>query len=1295
MVVRNPITGFTDVLPQQGLGPSNLKSPTTPQVTNQQIENFRRRNAQAQQQRPSGFLGGLQRVGSVLSPIFSGEDFINTVTRSDVGTDIRNKLEDVPTVGGFLGAVFDVGTSPLTALTGGFGPTIGRLAGGLAGASRAGRLAAGTTKALTAPLIQSGNPLQRIGAETAVLAGAETAQRELGLPGWTQLAAIPVGIGALRGAQKTGVGKTLFGTPGSGQAATARRILADITEGAGPGKEAEKISTIAGKIADKRNEGSRRFMTATADDADDAVNIYDADIDDLNLTSTMGDIWRGARGLIDQLGVQARNFQSYISANADDAGKIIAKYAKGKDKVGNRTFPHVLDENGDEALVGDVIEYLGSKGYTKSRIDRTAPGLYDALNRLRGLSQEIRAERIAHGIDIPKGLEADIDKVGGQIFFPRYAKSKDVKDYIDKGIKSDREFIYMNQAYDRKYKTFIKGARSVEGSPQLYEDPANAIAHYARDTATDIKNYEVAKSLEKFIGEPTFDDVTGALLWGEKSPLSGTARAAILKSVDDMIVADATFKNAKTGEIVREWDKLTNAQKAEFEERYEAWAPIARLGDESTPFDAKTAKVLNEYFSDPKSKIANLEFMRKINQEIVPLRSTLDISGGFVTNAAVFFSDPIGFLANMGRALGDVKDAGRIKEFFDSTEVLGGTKNGKEYVGAGKFVTLISPNDPTAHREYIYGGSKSSQNKVQKAMGRLTAPFNRNFAMIGNRNRTALFYDMKELYEKALRDAAEETGAIVDDAAELLDDAALREIGRAVDRVTGIATNQAGDLERAILFAPNFYRSMFETVGNLVENGSIEGDLARKYISNMVAAGTGLVTTAAIIQGRDPTEVLALFDGEALKDGDLRLNPNFGTIRIGGRDVNVWGPYDSMARLAIGAGNMGLQLPEEKIAAVQDYLTYAARTKGGPVVSSLTNLWLGETFTGRDFFSVEGLATQTLPFSLSTGIEEGADAAAIKGSAMDGLIAGMLGSGLSASGMKENPVTPYEELDRAARRKKEFGHVPYAELTAQEKDIINKENPLVVRRLEANIERRGTPEGKMSAWRVQDREKLIEEQGQAFNQLQTTGDRFKFRKTMDALAERHSITARAKEEELGVEYDPPNEGSPESVIPSYYKILDTARDPLSGELNWDLVDSELAKLESDIKSGFYGDPRRAQEFLDERLVFKGNPNVKWYFDNKSIIRETLMDEYNYWDQKDRAFDELQSVVSSAAGRNVSTYNGLVEEINAATIQNNIRKASRLKIILNRIDRKSDLYRKRMRKKNPGLEKALRENGYLS
>ena len=96
MVVRNPITGFTDVLPQQGLGPSNLKSPTTPQVTNQQIENFRRRNAQAQQQRPSGFLGGLQRVGSVLSPIFSGEDFINLITPGDIGTDIRNKLEDVP-----------------------------------------------------------------------------------------------------------------------------------------------------------------------------------------------------------------------------------------------------------------------------------------------------------------------------------------------------------------------------------------------------------------------------------------------------------------------------------------------------------------------------------------------------------------------------------------------------------------------------------------------------------------------------------------------------------------------------------------------------------------------------------------------------------------------------------------------------------------------------------------------------------------------------------------------------------------------------------------------------------------------------------------------------------------------------------------------------------------------------------------------------------------------------------------------------------------------------------------------
>jgi hypothetical protein len=1031
-----------------------------------------------------------------------------------------------------------------------------------------------------------------------------------------------------------------------------------------------------------------RIMVTTADDADYANSLVD--VDNIGLIGKTGDIFRGARGLVDALGLQGRNFVSTISSSADASDKVISKYARNTDRAGNRVFadqygtPLITDESGEAALLGDVIEFLDTR-YTRSQIDANGrTGLYDALSNLNGLVKRINEEKIGHNIDTKAA-----SLVEGQSYFPRYAKADNVQSWKDKGIKSDREYLYMNRDYDRQYETFAKGSRGLDtASGQLYEDPVNSIVHFARDTATDIKNYEVGIALKRFADSGMEE-------------LSGQTRRQILKTVDDVVAADASFKTPSSVDGVtvesiqiNRWDDLSGAQKEKFIKKYPNLEPLTTIGDVGAGFDEKTAKLLDEYFSDPKSRSINLDYLKKINQEIVPLRSTLDISGGFVTNAAVFFTDPVGFLANMGRALGDTFSTKRVNDVFESPEWLGGAKDGTDYIGAGKYVTGINPADPTALREYIYGGSKASQNKAQRAMGKFTAPFNRNFAMIGNRNRMALFYDAKEIYERALRDAAESRNTKIAEGATLLDDAALREIGRAVDRITGIATKQGGDYERALLFAPNFYRSMFETVGNLYENKSIEGDLAKKYVSNMVAAGVTLITGVALAQGRDPAEVLAVFDGRALEEGELRLNPNFGTMRVLGRDINIWGPYDSMARLAIGAGNMGLQIPEEGTSAVRDYLFYAARTKGSPVVSTLLNAYLKDTFTGRDFLSVEGLASQITPFSVSTGIEEGMDAFEVSGNALDGLISGMIGSGLSASGMKENPVTPYEAIDMAARAKKEFGNRPYAELTPQEKDIINKENPLAKKRLDVSVERRSGPEGQMAAWRSADREKLITQQQLAMEELQTSGDRYQFRKTMDALAERHALAARLKEEDLEIEYDTKESGTPESVISAYYTLLDTARDPLSGQLDWDLLDAEVANLQIDIKGGVFGDPRRAQEFLDERLVFKGNPNVKWYFDNKNVIREVLMDGFNYWDQKDRAFNELQASVSKLAGRNINTYNGLVEEISASVRENNIRKVTVLKNMLNRIDRKSDLYRKRMRKKNPELEKALIENGYL-
>ena len=1315
MATRNPLTGFTDVFPQQSLGRTNIRSPRTPTVPMSDVERYMKQQqalalqrSQAQQGSPSGFVSAMQNVGGALSPLLSGEEFLNLVPGGNLGTYIREGLEDIPTVGGFLGLAFDVGASPLTLLTGGFGGAIGSSVGGLARFGAAGRAAAGTTRALTSPLIQKGNIAQRIGAETALLAGAESAQKALDLPAWTQLAGIGIGLKGLGQAQKTGIGRTLFGEPGSGPQAEARRIAEEIIEGD------IKSATLAERVAaqaKRRKENPQQIMSVTYKDAD-AINVRD--LAAVGIKPTRGSLFKGARGLVEALELQANNLRTTMKGVADSSNERISKYATEKDSYGNRVFKNkdgiVIRDYGNPekpAALGDVLEFLDSR--YKNQIMEVDPDLYESLSNLRKGFTSIAAEKQMHSIGILNKTEGQLsDLAEGQSYVPRFAILEDTPLYKGKNIDSAKKYLYMNKDNARDYKTFREGVEALGLEGRKYEDPVEALSHFADDAAKDITNYEVGKAIAAFADETA----TGVLNY--------ETRMNIMRVVNDAISRDKRWKRApfrsdgykdqsyieskKRLQQATDFEELSDVDQHLFLLENPQFRPFVDAASEEARFQENIARdIVKAFTPDTKGRWDDsvVAALNKVNKEIVPLRSTLDISGGLVTNAIAMWNNPWGFLKNMGSALRDsnIGRQTRVNEFFESPQWRGGLDTNPDsktynqfFEGAAKYVTGVNPVEPYAMKEFIVSGGEGT---LKKALKKGTAPFNRNFAMIGNRNRMTMFYDAVEVYSAALESAARKKGLSVGKSANLLDDKALREIGRAVDRATGIASAKAGDRERAYLFAPNFYRSMFETIGNLASDGTIEGDLARKYVSNMIAGGTTTLAAYALYTDRDPSDVLSIFDGDALEKGELKMNPNFGTMRIGGRDVNIWGPYDSLVRLTLGAASMAEKLPEEKQGAFMDYMTYATRTKGSPGVSYLTNMILGETFTGRDFLSAEGQLSQVLPFSATVGIEEGTDAFAATGSLSEALIQGGLGAVLSASGMKENPVTPFEELDMIARSKKELGYRPYAELTPQERAAIDEENPEVVARLEASNRYNKSPEGKMARWRNDDLAKLKDEQQQALEKLQIDGNRYEFRKIMDALAERHSLAGRLKEEDLGVEYDPPTSGTPKAVLAQYYNILDNARDPLTQVLDWDTIESEISKLENDIASGVYGPPDRAQEFLNERVVFRGNPSVEWFFDNKNTIRSVEMDGFNYWNQKDKAFDEFSKVVTKAAGRNVGTYNGLLEEIVQAKNDNNIRKLTLLKTIRNRIDRRTDIYRKRMRRKNPEVEKALMENGYLS
>ena len=1308
-----PLSGVVDVLPQRSMGRTVLRG--APRRSNPLVgfsPNFLGQQNQAnmqsteeEQNKPSGFLGAL----GALSPLLSGEEFINLLP-GDMGTDIRNKLEEVPTIGGFLGAAFDVGTSPLTILTGGMGGAIGASAGGLARFGLAGRAAAGTTKALTAPLIMKGNPLQRIAGETAVLASAQEGTEALGLPAWTQLAGVGIGLKGLGAAQKTGVGKTLFGEPGSGIGTKAEQLTEDIVKRGGGVDELIKRSN-------EKLQYPEQQLTVKFVDADDLAN--KTTVAELGINAPKGSYLKGVRSMLEGLAVQGESLRSGTRGRANSAARVINEYAKETNKIGNRVFANkdgiIIKDRIDPtkpAFLGDVLEKLDKDiAYTKEVFDQVDEKLYPELLKLKTTYDELAMERTAHGISIRDPID---EKALDINFIPRYAKYSDIDEYVSKGIKSSRKFLELKAEHRRKYKTFREGAEN-----QLYEDPIEALTHYSADAVRDVVDQEIGNALRQFAGR------------GDAVLDRGT-RTSIMQAVDEA-VAIQKYKHKGLPKVkARIFDDLSAADQAKFLFENPHFKNFVKVGGESVTFEKKVADEIAEAFKKQEPNIIQrlAERVNVINRIVVPLRSTWDMSAGLVTNASVLYqtgkrSQKGAFVRNMFSAIADMnfyKDKGRnrVDDFLDSPEVRGGKKGDTEYIGAGKYVTIVNPDEPFAMKEFMPVLSTAGRNLVnqsfaqvgkKKAQGVLDT-FNRNFAMIGNRNRMTLFYDAQEVYEASIRRGLEakkiELGKVAGNELEIadvnkllssksvLDDTALREIGRAVDRATGIGTMKAGQVERALLFAPNFYRSMIETIGQLASEGSIEGDLARKYIANMVEGGVFLTAGVAMAQGRDPQEVLSLIDGKALEDGDLRLNPNFGTMRIGNRDVNVWGPYDSLLRLSSGVAKVAYSTGQgDGLDALQDYIVYATRTKGSPAASYLMNMKQGETFTGRDFSTVEGQLQQFVPFSMSTAFEEGADKYAATNDIVEGLKAGGLGMGLSALGAKENPVTPFEQLDRAARDKDEFGNRPYSELTRQERAVIDEENPEVVAMYEASRRFDTSPEGKMAKFRTEELAKLKDMQQQAFDQLQATGDRYTFRKTMDSLAARQAEAARTAESIFGVEYDSPEAGTPEAVVPFYYEILKNARNPLTNQLDWDAVDSGIAKLEEDVKNGLFGNPDRAQEFLDERVIFRGNPNVEWYYANKNVIQEITMKGFNYWDQKDRAFLELQGTVVRAAGRNISTYNGLLEEIKEAALNNDKVRANRLGRILNRIDRKTDRYRKAMRRFSPDVEKALMENGYLS
>lgn len=1172
------------------------------------------------------FGSGAQAVlGSGLAQnLLSGEEFINTVGGlfgdDDFGTDIRNKLEDTPTIGGFLGVAFDVGASPLTLLTAGSGGAVaGRLASSAILASKAGRPVTAVTRAAFGPIVPVGNPLQRYMAETAIGTIGATVGQEITERAGPQAGLVAglgsglLGIRGIHAAQRGRLGAAAFGQPRTGAEAVAQRTSP---------ATGRRVLSVKPTVSSSGNSQGRQFFP------DQIMTLEHSAIpDEDNVLGNIGDIVTGNDSLVRDLEVQKTSYISKLTGLTDATYKKMGKRLYF-DEWGNERLEGVIDTTLDanihgsqDALVGEFLAFQPGQPGRFLNVDSAAKDFVEKMHLHKDYAHR---ERSWHGTDTDMTvLEPN------ETFFPRRIQVSSKR-----APPVHKPTLDNHKTHNRTYRTFKDGVEKGRGQ-FTYKTARDSLLEHAEEIGDNIVKTEAARGLFAIGSSNAVNRVTLT-----PATIRGLPKA---------------LKESATGPLIGD----------------KAW--------ETKYFDRAQARRIEKYLEPTDDILKHPAIARgvgRINKTLKQVRAGIDVGGLLITNAVLSVGQPHLFAKVFIDTFKDVLDPKRIDEFFADPETA----------RAGRYTEMSHPTRPGVQEEFVFGAVEGG--KAKSALGKFIEPFTRHFVMAGNRMRRDAFLATEDLMKRSIRAGAANQNLHLSPNTKLLDENALHQVGRSLSRATGLATTRSGSIERNVLFASNFYRSMIETIGKLFMDGGLEGDLARQYMGTYVSNGLLAVTAAALVGGRDLEEVLTVFDQESLKRGELRMNPNFATINIPGteREISIFGPWDSNARLAVMTGQTAFEFsddPSDRAIPV-DFLQQIIRMKGSPVASALTNVYVGDTFTGLDTFSPEGIATSVLPFAASGAVDD-----VVTG--IDWNEAG-IGAALNFLGLKERPKSPTDQLNVLAMADPRFRRL-FRDLTAEEQDILLKKYPKIAELREIQKQQQESPEGQFLTWLNENRENLRQQEVDYYDAWLGDFSRnaFDLRTGLQAMRRRHFDIAEARRVELGIDF-PTREGTPNAALGAYYDLYRDSKD-MAGIADWDLYEANKAALFSRIDAGEFGEPARAHEFIDERREAVPPPELQWFEDNMDIIRETTVNGYNYWDQLDRAFEKYQGRASRIAGYPINSYKAIEQAVRQSAHEGNRSVAVRLTGVLKNINSAAQSHRKRMRRKNKELDEALRANGY--
>lgn len=637
--------------------------------------------------------------------------------------------------------------------------------------------------------------------------------------------------------------------------------------------------------------------------------------------------------------------------------------------------------------------------------------------------------------------------------------------------------------------------------------------------------------------------------------------------------------------------------------------------------------------------------LNRVNRAIVPMRAMGDMSAVLNQLAAILPTNPVIFTRNLFRALGDVAKPELYERY------------------------LIQHGQDAAQHGVVVLGRVADQADFQFPTWFHRVPgirgLQRHFEAVTTRNRI-------DIYNQYV-DIAAKRGTP-------LDDVSKEEIARSLNRLSGISNSRANDLETLVEFAPNFLRSSLEVVASAVRDGNLEGQIARQYVRNLVIAGQLMTVAAATgaipgVEKRDFRDVLSPIDIRAARRGELRMNSNFGTIRIAGQDVSVYGRFDSLARLAVVGMDAGAQfLATGDAMELADFIGEFARSKGSPFVGFTGDLIQGSTFSGNDPVSLSAAAEYALPFTVQAFIQDA--------STTENLPATVAGGFWSFFGGKSNPLTAFEQFNEASLQR--FGR-PLDELTGQERQALEEALPGLAERSKRDTERRAN-QGDARAQARTEFEEITERRISSERELMQAHqvgeiDAQQLGNALSELQFRAAVERDQVMRTLDVEFNDPNDPA-KLALDAWFNTFDES-EIAPGVKDWELRDALEADLFARIAAGEFGDPARAMAHITDRRETQHAAEVQWYYDAKDVINGA-----GYYELQDSVYAQFADAASRFAGGQLSTYGDLVRMLNVAERNGDIRMARGLATIRNRIDAVVQRQRKALRVRNPELDAAL-------